>query len=360
MQNVQKNQQIITSCCPSHLEANPFKSRLLVLTTLILTISYVTHLVTTNFSSHSAKKQSLIQLFNQSIYTFSNQIFIGVVLGIVAVGLLNQVPRDFIMRFLGRERGFKGLIKATLAGLMLDLCSHGILLVGLKLYERGASLGQTVAFLVASPWNSLSLTIILYNLVGAFWTSAFILFSLAIALTSGSIFDLLVNKKLLPKNPNRRFNILEEDNQKFSFKELFRSFKSRNIFEIFKSGALDSIMIIKWLFLGVILASLLRTFLDPAQYQSYFGSHIGGVFNTLVFATVFETCSEGSTPVAADILNYALAPGNSFLFLMAGAATDYSEIMGLKERTKSWRIALALPFIVLPQSLLIALLLNWL
>ena len=61
------------------------------------------------------------------------------------VGLLNRVPRELVMTVLGRPGSFNGLLQ-TAAGLLLDLCSHGILLVGMKFYERGASLGQTMAF----------------------------------------------------------------------------------------------------------------------------------------------------------------------------------------------------------------------
>ena len=39
-----------------------------------------------------------------------------------------------------------GVFRAIGAGVALDLCNHGILLVGTKLYERGASLGQVFAF----------------------------------------------------------------------------------------------------------------------------------------------------------------------------------------------------------------------
>ena len=62
---------------------------------------------------------------------------------------------------MGGAGGRKGIVRAVFAGVLLDLCNHGILMVAVKLYERGASVGQTVAFLVASPWNSLSLTIVL-------------------------------------------------------------------------------------------------------------------------------------------------------------------------------------------------------
>ncbi|MFM7784126.1 MAG: hypothetical protein ACKPE6_05715 [Gammaproteobacteria bacterium] len=39
-------------------------------------------------------------------------------------------------------------------------------------------------------------------------------------------------------------------------------------------------------------------------------------------------------------------------------STDYTELMALRETTGSWRIALALPLLTLPQVLLLGALLN--
>jgi uncharacterized protein len=357
--------KVASSCCHEHSEGSIKKDYFLLTVGGVVMVAYLLHLLTTAFpiestTTTSNSSISLIINFSSSVFQLFNQMLLGIGLGILAVGILNQIPREFVISILGRNSGFKGLLRATFAGLLLDLCSHGILLVGLKLYERGATIGQTIAFLVASPWNSLSLTIILYNLIGGVWTITFILLSLVIALISGLLFDLLVKKKLLPKNPNRRLPVVnnQQNSSSYTLKEFLSSFKPKNLQQVVISGAKDSLMIIKWLFLGVIVASLLRTVMEPSTYQDYFGSHFSGMLNTLFFATIFETCSEGSTPVAADILNFALSPGNSFLFLMAGIATDYTEVMGLKERTKSWRIALALPLIVLPQSLFWAMFLN--
>jgi uncharacterized membrane protein YraQ (UPF0718 family) len=83
-----------------------------------------------------------------------------------------------------------------------------------------------------------------------------------------------------------------------------------------------------------------------------------GLWLTLVAATVIEVCSEGTTPVAADIMNRAGAPGNSFTFLMAGVSTDYTEIMSIRETTASWKIALFLPLVTLPQVVVIGAVLN--
>ena len=70
------------------------------------------------------------------------------------------------------------------------------------------------------------------------------------------------------------------------------------------------------LFLGVILASLIRTFISLDMFQTYFGPSLTGLGLTLIAATIIEVCSEGSVPIAADLLTRANAPGNSFTFLM--------------------------------------------
>ena len=75
-------------------------------------------------------------------------------------------------------------------------------------------------------------------------------------------------------------------------------------------------------------------------------------------ATTIEVCSEGSTPLATDILNRAHAPGNGFAFLMSGVASDYTEIAIFKDTTKCWKIALFLPLITVLQLNIIAALLN--
>lgn len=283
----------------------------------------------------------------------------GILLGIVFVGLLHHIPRKVVVSILGPSKGFSGLLRATLAGLLLDMCSHGILLVGLKLYERGATLGQTMAFLIASPWNSLSLTLVLCGLIGIPWTLTFILLSAVVALVSGAIFEYFVEHKILPENPNK-VDLEDTLTVQEIFTEVHKSFLAAcgDILNTLKVACQDSVMIVRWMMLGIVLASALRAGLAPEQFSTWFGPHLTGLGATLLLATVFEACSEGSSPIAADILNLGRSPGNAFAFLMTGVATDYTEIMGIRERTKSWKIALFLPLVTVPQVVLLALLLN--
>ena len=248
-------------------------------------------------------------------------------------------------------------------------------MVGTKLYERGASLGQLMAFLIASPWNSLSLTVVLITLIGWGYTLAFVALSMLIGIVTGLIFDRLVARNILPANPNSanpnsanpssaaNDDSLQEQANKPVWPQIVSalkqaSFTPKGLVALLWDGLRDSRMVFRWLLFGIVLATAIRAFVPMDTYQTLFGPTVAGLFLTLLAATIIEVCSEGSTPIAADILTRAGAPGNGFTFLMAGVATDYTEVMVIKDTTKSWKIALFLPLITLPQVLVIGWLLN--
>lgn len=117
-------------------------------------------------------------------------------------------------------------------------------------------------------------------------------------------------------------------------------------------------MILRWILFGAVATALLRALVPDDVFASWLGPSVAGLLLTLVATTIFEVCSEGSSPIAADLLTRAGAPGNAFTFLMAGAATDYTEIMVLKETTRYWRTALILPVLTVPQVLVLGWILN--
>ena len=298
-------------------------------------------------------------VISHSVQELINTMWWSVMLAIFFVGVLSRIPQEFIMSILGKGGTIKGLWRATLAGVLLDLCSHGILMVGMELRRKGASLGQVMAFLIASPWNSISLTLIMIALIGLPWTLAFIALSMIIALISGWFFDRFEQNGTLPANPvaseiPENFKFWPEAKQRFSDIEWSRNLVS----DITKDGLNGSKMVIRWLLFGVLLASAIRGFVSLEDFQSYFGPSLIGLAATLLAATIIEVCSEGSTPIAADLMSRANAPGNSFAFLMTGVATDYTEVMVIKDSMKSWKTALFLPLLTVPQVIIVALILN--
>jgi len=298
-------------------------------------------------------------VFTGGVFELFNRMWWGLALGILFVGLLGKVPRDLVMGLLGRHGGLGGMLRSTLAGVFLDLCSHGILAVGMRLYERGATVGQVMAFLLASPWNSLSLTLILFGLIGVGWTLLFILLSLVIGVITGLVFDLLVGRGTLPANPWR-----EQLGPETPLAEQWAAYRAQlrpslaGSRDILVDGVRGSRVVLRWALFGLLLASLIRATVPTDAYTTWFGATFAGLWLTLLAATVIEVCSEGATPIAADLMNRAGAPGNSFTFLMAGVATDYTEIMSIRDTSGSWRIALFLPLITVPQVMLLGFLLN--
>jgi uncharacterized membrane protein YraQ (UPF0718 family) len=320
---------------------------------LICAITVLAHLLFSSILPPS------LHTFAHSTYEILLKMWWGLALGIIAFGLLGRIPRAYIQSLLGEGGTMKGILRATAAGLLLDLCNHGILLVAMKLYERGASLGQTLAFLIASPWNSLSLTLILIALIGFKWTLTFVLLSGLIAIITGYLTDKLVKIGKLPTNPNSApipedFHFWRDAKQALSSTKFDSSFFKQSLGD----GLRGSTSIIRWILFGTILAAAIRAFIDPSIFNQWFGPTIVGVGMTLIAATIIEVCSEGSSPLAADLVTRANAPGNGFAFLMAGAATDYTEIMALRETTKSWKTTLILPLLTLPQVTAIAIILN--
>jgi uncharacterized membrane protein YraQ (UPF0718 family) len=318
--------------------------------------------VAVNYSIHLIGISNIpewLMVMSHGVFELMNTMWWGVVAAIFFVGVLANIPKEMVISVLGKGGTFVGLVRAAMAGVLMDLCSHGILMIGMQLYQRGASLGQVMAFLIASPWNSFSLTIILVALIGLPWTLAFIGLSLVIALISGLIFDFLVVKGILPENPNKHdlpsdYNFWAEVRQQWQSIEWSASLVKGVLLE----GLKGSRMVLRWLLFGVMLATALRSFVSLENFQEWFGPTVLGLLVTMLAATIIEVCSEGSTPIAADMMTRANAPGNGFAFLMTGVSTDYTEVMVIKDTMKSWKIALFLPLVTVPQVFVIAMILN--
>ena len=298
-------------------------------------------------------------IYAHGTYEFMTKAWWGIVVGMAAVAVIGRFPQSLVASMLGRGGTFGGILRATAAGVFLDLCNHGILMIGMQLYRKGASLGQTFAFLVASPWNSLSLTLILIALIGLKWTLSFIVLSMVIGVVTGWVVDRLVAWGKLPANPHSR-DLPDDYKMGPAIKGVLHDLKPtrKNLKSLAVAGWTESRMILRWIFFGIALAGVIRAAVPTDVFQDYFGPTMIGLLLTLVATTVIEVCSEGSSPIAADLLTRAAAPGNAFTFLMAGAATDYTELMALRETTKSWRLSLMLPLITVPQVILVGYLLN--
>lgn len=364
--DTQPDKKVVTpSCCGSEADSdscsdNASFDKLLWGSLTLVALLYALHYLSGSLTGFiSFELPAWLMTMALAAAELFNTMWWSVVLAALFVGLIARIPQEFVIAILGRGGSLKGILRATAAGVLMDLCSHGILMVGMKLYQKGASLGQVMAFLIASPWNSLSLTLIMIALIGLPWTLTFIALSMLIAVVSGLIFDRLVANSVLPGDEEHQglpegFQFWSEARTAWAATTVDKNWLKSILVE----GIKGSRIVVRWLLFGILLAATIRGLVSLENFQDYFGPTLLGLAFTLLAATIIEVCSEGSTPIAADLMNRAQAPGNSFGFLMAGVATDYTEVMVIKDTMKSWKVALFLPLVTLPQVVVIALILN--
>lgn len=303
----------------------------------------------------------VLEPFRHSVMDYLKMIWWAVALGLLAGGMIDHyVPDSYVSHVLARRRK-RTVLYSVLLGFLLSACSHGILALGMQLYKKGASTSSVVGFLMASPWANLPLTILLFGFFGA---GAFFIVgaALLVGMTTGLIYQVLEWKGWVEGpavNPqiDENFSIMEDAKKRFVHAEWSIARFRKDARSILAGAVSLSNMVLWWILIGVIAAGLAGAYVPQTFMQEYLGPSLLGLFLTLVLATVIEVCSEGSAPMAFELYRQTGALGNSFTFLMAGVATDYTEI-GLIWSNIGRRAALWLPVVTVPQVLLLAWIAN--
>jgi len=287
---------------------------------------------------------------NESMLTYVGIVWWAVLIGLALGGVIDYfVPDGFVVRALGK-RSKVTLINAVIAGFLMSACSHGILAIAIQLYKKGASVPAVITFLLASPWANLPMTVLLFGFFG--WKGLLIVGgAMLIALITGLVFTVLDELDLI-EGPAKD---VEAENVSW---DRLRNFKMRESLKGVAAGSVSlANMVLWWILIGILAASLIGAYVPAHWFMQYLGPDFTGMLITLLFATVIEVCSEGTSPIAFEIFNKTAALGNPFIFLMAGVATDYTEI-GLLWTNIGRRTAIWLPVVTVPQILIFATLLN--
>lgn len=295
--------------------------------------------------------------FRKSLFLYFKTIWWAILLGMMLGGVIDYyIPREYISHLLAKPKK-RTIFYSVILGFFMSACSHGILALSIELHKKGASNPAVVSFLLASPWANMTLTIMLIGFFGL--KALFIIISaIVIAIITGLIFQKLEKNNLIEINENivaveEDFSIIED----FKKRIRERKFSLADVKGIYTGMLSLSNMVLWWVLIGMGLASLAGAYVPAKLFQTYMGPTILGIFVTLAVATVIEVCSEGSAPMAFEIFRQTGALGNSFVFLMAGVVTDYTEI-GLLWHNVGKRVAIWLPIVSVPQVIILGILAN--
>jgi uncharacterized membrane protein YraQ (UPF0718 family) len=268
----------------------------------------------------------LLEPFRVAFIEFWGIIWWAVLLGLLIGGIIEVfIPREYISKYLAKSEK-KTILFATLLGFIMSACSHGILAISMELYKKGASTPSVIAFLMASPWANLPVTIMLFAFFGV--KGLFFIFAaIVIAIITGLIFQLLDRANLIEKSKysikvSKQFSVLKDVKRRWKkYRPTYKNI-TRDTKRTAQGSWMVAQMVLWWILIGTILAAAFGAYIPHEIFQKYLGATLLGMLATLLLATIIEVCSEGSAPLAFEIFRQTGAFGNAFIFLMAGVITD--------------------------------------
>ncbi len=228
--------------------------------------------------------------------------------GMSIAGLLHVfLGREIISRQLG-EGGIKSVVKATLLGIPLPICSCGIIPVASSLEKEGAHKSSILAFLVATPTTGADSIFATYSLLGPLFAVFRPLAAMVCGISLG-IADYFIegkNEKKKVRHPHDHAKV------KISFK--WREFFKYSFFEVPQD-------IGKALVIGILIGGAIAAFIPAEVFEKYFFFPFDFIVALLLGIPLY-VCSTGSIPVAVSLILKGFSPGAGLVFLITGPATN--------------------------------------
>ena len=263
--------------------------------------------------------------FLNNFYTLTLDMAIYIIFGILFAGVLKQIiPKDFVSKHLGDDN-YSSVIKASLFGIPLPLCSCSVIPFATSLKKEGASSGSVLSFLISTPITGADSILATYGFFGWIFTIYRVVTSLIIAIFAGILQNLFGKEDIIQNEPCNSCccdtTCSKEEKKSFSIKAVF----TYAIFDIFKDFA-------KPLFWGLLAGAIITTFI-PTNIMEYLSSNIFMTYLIiLLFSMPLYICATASLPIAASLIAAGLSGGAAFILLSAGPATN-SVTMGVVLKT---------------------------
>ncbi len=234
--------------------------------------------------------------------------------GFFVAGVLSiLISQSFVERHLG-GRGLWPLLKASLFGVPLPLCSCGVIPVSMSLRKHGASKGATISFLLSTPQTGVDSIFVTLSLLGPM----FAIFRPLAAFVTGIVGGVLVNV----------FGETVEEQEQAPAKCTDKccggdESKSKRVVNGLKFGFVILPRDIgKAMLIGLIVAAIISAVVPDDFFAKYLGTGILAMVVMMFLGIPVYVCATASIPVAAALILKGLTPGAALVFLMTGPATN--------------------------------------
>ena len=270
--------------------------------------------------------------------------------GFFVAGMMSVlISQSFVERHLG-GRGLWPLIKASVFGVPLPLCSCGVIPVSMSLHRHGASKGATVAFLLSTPQTGVDSIFVTLSLLGPVFAIFRPFAAFATGIIGGSLVDVVT----------RRQGGEDEKPEKCTEECCQAQGKTGRFRRGMKYGFVTLPRDIgKAMLVGLAVAAFISAIVPDGYFAEKLGTGILAMVVMMFLGIPVYVCATASVPVAAALIMKGLSPGAALVFLMTGPATNAASFLTIW-KTMGRRTALIYIATVAGCALLSGLLLDYL
>ena len=230
--------------------------------------------------------------------------------------------RENIIKYIGTGK-ISSIFWASLIGMPLPLCSCAIIPTAIKLNKQGADKGAVSSFLISAQETSIDSIIFSYVLLDPMLTIFRPISALIAGVTCG-IMEILFGKKSSLKQTNKSNKSVVCNNRasmhKLTLAEKFKEAMAYGFVKLIGDIAL-------WLFIGIVLASIISILVSPELIQKYLNNDFKAMLIMLAIGIFVYIYPSTSTPISASLIFKGLNPGAALVFLLTGPATNATSIV---------------------------------
>lgn len=257
--------------------------------------------------------------------------------GFSVAGLLQWlINPTFVRQQLG-EQSLRSILKATIIGIPMPLCSCSVIPVAASLRKSGASQGATASFLSSTPQTGVDSILATYALMGGLFTFIRVLVAFISGIISGLLVQ-LISKKLVPKNTliinDTKLTPINKIAQSSNLKALAPDKKRphntsarTNLPQALQHGLIVlPADLFRTLIFGILIAGMITTLVPESLLSTHIGEGYKGFFFATLFSLPLYICATASIPMAYALIGAGLSPGAALVFLIIGPATNTTTI----------------------------------
>ncbi|KJJ85432.1 permease [Candidatus Omnitrophus magneticus] len=257
--------------------------------------------------------------------------------GFFFAGILHMFINPKILARHTGKNSFFSVLKASIFGIPLPLCSCGVLPAAISLKKDGASRGAVLSFLISTPTTGVDSILATYSLMGLVFTFFRIFASFFAALMAGMVENLFATR--YEENKTFENKICKHCAEKNKHKHT-NTFKLKGVF-LYGFGELltDSAL---WLLSGILIGGIISYLLPKEFISNYMGNSFFSMIIMFIVGIPMYVCATGSIPIAAALLAKGVNLGAVLVFLMAGPATNIVSLILISKNLGARSVAIYL------------------